>query len=155
VALQALLAVKLAEPSAVSEQGKSTHQEVVMDLENIFDAIEEMREKANVSAVYGEPVQVGERTIIPVADIKYGFGLGYGEGSAGEDEEEELETRGQGGGTGGGVAARPVAVIEVSDEGVQIKSVTDEGRIALAGIFTGVWLIFWTAVTLKAIFGKN
>ncbi len=125
-----------------------------MDLENIFAVIDDMRDKASVSAVYGEPVQVGERTIIPVADIKYVFGLGYGEGPAGDDEDEETAS-GQGGGTGGGVAARPVAVIEVSDAGVQIKSVTDEGRIALAGIFTGVWFIFWAAVTLKAIFGKN
>lgn len=128
-----------------------------MDLEKIFDAIDEMRENASVSAVYGEPVQVGERTIIPVADIKYAFGLGYGEGPAGDDEDEDEEpvAGGQGGGTGGGVAARPVAVIEVSDAGVQIKSVTDEGRIALAGIFTGVWFIFWAAMTLRAIFGKN
>ena len=107
-----------------------------MDLENIFAVIDDMRDKASVSAVYGEPVQVGERTIIPVADIKYVFGLGYGEGPAGEDEDEEPAASGQGGGTGGGVAARPVAVIEVSDAGVQVKSVTDEGRIALAGIFT-------------------
>ena len=128
-----------------------------MDLENIFAAIDDMRDKASVSAVYGEPVQVGERTIIPVADIKYVFGLGYGEGPAGEDEDEDEEpaASGQGGGTGGGVAARPVAVIEVSDAGVQVKYVTDEGRIALAGIFTGVWFIFWAAVTLRAIFGKN
>ena len=128
-----------------------------MDLENIFDTIDQMREKASVSAVYGEPVQVGERTIIPVADIKYAFGLGYGEGSSGEDEDEDEEpiAGGQGGGTGGGVAARPVAVIEISDAGVQVKSVTDEGRIALAGIFTGVWFIFWAAMTLRAIFGKN
>jgi uncharacterized spore protein YtfJ len=125
-----------------------------MDLENIFAAIDDMRDKASVSAVYGEPVQVGERTIIPVADIKCVFGLGYGEGPAGDDEDEETAS-GQGGGTGGGVAARPVAVIEGSDAGVQIKSVTDEGKIALAGIFTGVWFIFWAAVTLRAIFGKN
>ena len=51
-----------------------------MTLEDMFQAIEDMRNKANVSAVYGEPVQAGERTIIPVADIKYGFGLGFGEG---------------------------------------------------------------------------
>ncbi len=126
-----------------------------MDFENIFAVIDDMRDKASVSAVYGEPVQVGERTIIPVADIKYVFGLGYGEGPAGEDEDEEPAASGQGGGTGGGVAARPAAATEVSDAGVQVKSVTDEGRIALAGIFTGVWFIFWAAVTLRAIFGKN
>jgi uncharacterized spore protein YtfJ len=130
-----------------------------MKLEDIFKAIEDMRDKASVNAVYGEPVQVGERTIIPVADIKYGFGLGYGEGPASRDGEEEpsavTNASGQGGGAGGGIMARPVAVLEVSNDGVTVKPVMDEGRIAMAGIFTGVWFIFWVAKTLKAVFGRK
>jgi uncharacterized spore protein YtfJ len=126
-----------------------------MKLEDVFQAIEELRDKASVSAVFGEPVQVGERTIIPVADIKYGFGLGYGEGPTRAEEPEEPTDGGTGGGVGGGIAARPMAVIEVTDEGVRVKPVTDESRIALMGIFTGIWFIFWTAQTLKAIFGKK
>lgn len=134
-----------------------------MQLEDIFQAIEDMREKASVNAVYGEPVTVGAKTIIPVADIKYGFGLGYGEGAAegGEQEEPPPSGRGgpppggRGGGAGGGVAARPVAVLEITDEGVVVKPVVDEGRIAMAGIFTGIWFIFWAARTLKAILGKK
>lgn len=126
-----------------------------MKLEDIFEAIEDMRDKASVSAVFGEPVVVGERTIIPVADIKYGFGLGYGEGPAKSDEEEEPPVGSQGGGAGGGIAARPVAVLEITADGVYVKSVTDEGKIAMAGIFTGVWFIFWAAMTLKAILGKK
>jgi uncharacterized spore protein YtfJ len=126
-----------------------------MQLEDMFQRIEEMRDKASVSAVFGEPVKVGEKTIIPAADIKYGFGLGYGEGAPASDEQEEPPSGGEGGGIGGGIAARPVAVIEISDEGVVVKPVTDEGRIALTGIFTGIWAIFWIAMTLKAIFGKK
>ncbi len=126
-----------------------------MKLEDMFNAIEDMRDKASVGAVYGEPVEVGEKIIIPVADIKYGFGLGYGEGPATSEEGEEPAAGGQGGGAGGGIAARPVAVLEISDEGVRVKPVIDEGRVALAGIFTGIWFIFWAAMTLKAIFGKK
>ena len=126
-----------------------------MELEDIFQAIEEMRGKASVSAVFGEPVEVGEKTIIPVADIKYGFGLGYGEGPAKRDGDEEPPAGNQGGGAGGGVAARPVAVLEITGDGVKVKPVMDEGRIALAGILTGAWFIYWTAKTLKAIFGKK
>jgi uncharacterized spore protein YtfJ len=132
-----------------------------MKLEDIFKAIEDMRDKASVNAVFGEPVELDERTIIPVADIKYGFGLGYGEGPAGSTEDTPAETSdegafsSQGGGVGGGIAARPVAVVEVSEQGVRIKPVMDESRITLAGIFTGAWFIFWTAKTLKAIFGKK
>ena len=126
-----------------------------MRLEDVFAAIDETREKASASAVFGDPVEVGERTIIPVADIKYGFGLGYGEGPASSEEKEEPAGAGQGGGAGSGVAARPVAVLDISDDGIIVKPVMDEGRIALAGIFTGIWFIFWTALTLRAIFGRR
>jgi uncharacterized spore protein YtfJ len=125
-----------------------------MKLENMFDAIEEIQDKANVSTVFGSPVEVGDKTIIPVADVKFGFGLGFGEGPTASNEDAEPETSGQGGGSGGGVAARPVAVVEISDAGVVVKPVTDEGRIALAGILTGAWAIMWIALALRAIFGK-
>lgn len=126
-----------------------------MKLEDIFQAVEDMRDKASVNAVYGEPVSAGDRTIIPVADVKYAFGVGYGEGPTKSDEQEEPRTSGQGGGAGGGVAARPVAVLEITDDGVKVKPVVDEGRIAITGLFTGIWSIFWVAMTLKAIFGKK
>jgi uncharacterized spore protein YtfJ len=126
-----------------------------MKLEDIFQAIENMRDQASASAVYGEPVTVGEKTIIPIADIKYGFGLGYGEGPAELEEQEDPPSGSQGGGAGGGIAARPVAVLEITADGVTVKPVMDEGRIALAGILTGMWFILWAAMTLKAIFGKR
>ncbi len=126
-----------------------------MKLEDIFQAIQDLRDKASVSAVYGEPVTVGERTIIPVADIKYAFGLGYGEGRAPGEEQEESQAGGEGGGGGGGVAARPVAVLEITADGVTVKPVMDEGRVALAGIFTGIWTIYWLSKTIRALFGKK
>jgi uncharacterized spore protein YtfJ len=126
-----------------------------MKLEDIFQAIEDMRDKASVNAVYGEPVQVGDKTVIPVADVKYAFGLGYGEGPAQGDEQDEAQAGSQGGGAGGGVAARPVAVLEITDDKVKIKPVIDEGRIVLASLLAGVWSIFWIAMTIKALFGKK
>jgi uncharacterized spore protein YtfJ len=126
-----------------------------MKLENMFDAIEEIQDKANVTTVFGDPVEVGDKTIIPVADVKFGFGIGFGEGPTASKEEEESETSSQGGGSGGGVTARPVAVVEISDTGVVVRPVSDEGRIALAGILTGAWAIMWIALTLRAIFGKK
>jgi len=126
-----------------------------MKLEDIFDAIEDIRDKASVNTVFGEPVVAGDKTIIPIASIKYGFGFGYGEGPTEDEGEQETESLGQGGGAGGGVAAHPVAVLEITDEGVVVKPVTDESKIALAGILTGAWSVFWLAKIIIAIFGKK
>lgn len=117
-----------------------------MELEDIFKAIEDLREKGSVRAVYGDPVTVGEKTIIPVADVKYGFRLGYEEGP-----EEETEADGQ---ASGGVSSRPVAVLEITPEGVQVQPLMDENRIAMLGMFTGIWSIFWVAKSLLAIFKR-
>lgn len=63
-----------------------------------------------VGAIFGEPVRIGERTVIPVA--KLGFGFGSGGGVPGQREEE-------GGGGGGGGGTRPLGVFEVSDTGTR------------------------------------
>lgn len=36
---------------------------------------------ASIKNVFGEPIKAGEKTIIPVASIAYGFGGGYGNGN--------------------------------------------------------------------------
>jgi uncharacterized spore protein YtfJ len=96
------------------------------------DAIAElarMPEHAGAGTCFGMPVSAGDRTVIPVAEVMYGFGFGWGtagtEATAGEDF-------GSGGGGGGGSKARGVAVIEVSPGGVQIHPVRDRTAIALA-----------------------
>ena len=126
-----------------------------MELEEIFEAIEDLRDKADANAVYGEPVTVGDKTIIPIADIKYGFGFGFGAGPTERDEQDDDEPAGHGGGVMGGVAARPVAALEITDDGVMVRPVEDGGKIALAGMLTGAWAIFWLAKIFIAIFGKK
>lgn len=72
-----------------------------------------LRESAGVRSVYGDPVAAGDRTIVPVARVAYGFGGGYGSGeSTGggfEAERGEASGRideageaGEGGGLDGG-----------------------------------------------------
>ena len=57
---------------------------------------------ASVRNVYGDPVDVGGRTVIPIARVSYGFGAG---GGARGNEEAESERDGSGGGAG--MSARP------------------------------------------------
>ena len=56
--------------------------------------------RAQVSTVFGEPVQRDGLTVIPVAKARFGFGGGGGSGSREGDE-------GSGGGGGGGGASQP------------------------------------------------
>lgn len=96
------------------------------------DAVAElarMPEHAGAGTCYGMPISAGDRTVIPVADVIYGFGFGWGSGG---NEAAAGEDYGSGGGGGGGTRARGVAVIEVSPGGVQIHPVRDRTAIALA-----------------------
>ncbi len=131
-------------------------------IQGLLDTVAELKEKADVNAIFGEPVTVHERTIIPVAKVGYGFGVGFGVGydsTSGDDEDEgenEPEaTEQMGGGSGGGVQARPFAVIEVTPDSVRVESIVDEQKLALGALLLTAWGIFWTACTLIAIFAAR
>jgi uncharacterized spore protein YtfJ len=68
---------------------------------------------AQSSLMFGEAVQRGDTTVIPVARIVYGFGLGGGQGKGQRGSEERREGGGSGG--GGGVIGEPVGYIEIRD----------------------------------------
>jgi hypothetical protein len=61
--------------------------------------------RASVKAVFGEPIERGDLTIVPVARVRWGFG--GGSGTSGGDAEAA------GSGGGGGVAADPAGYIEI------------------------------------------
>lgn len=90
---------------------------------------------ANVNAVYAEPVETNEATIIPAAEVVSlaGFGVGSGYGINEEGETKEKNVGGGGGGGGGGrVLSRPVAVVIADEDGVRVEPVVDPTKIALA-----------------------
>ena len=70
-------------------------------LEEVFRSIVD---HAGAKTVFGEPVSVPGRTIVPVAKIRYGFGGGSG----GRAENQ------RGGGGGGGFVGRPLGFVEVT-----------------------------------------
>lgn len=134
-----------------------------MELNRLFDFLEQIYQKANVKTAFGEPQTIGERTIIPVARVGYGLGLGFGEGekpaepfgSPQDREEGEVEAAGAGGGGGGGGMAAPIAVVEVTDEETKVIPITDSTKIVLAGIFLAAWNIFWITRTIRVLKGRR
>lgn len=120
-----------------------------MELERLFETLESLREKARVEAVFGEPEKIGEKTIIPIAQVGYGFGMGFGEG-----EGEEAPT-GRGGGGGGGVSAKPIAVLEVTPEETKLTPVVDSTKLFVVRTVMVAWGILWITRALARIFDRK
>jgi uncharacterized spore protein YtfJ len=79
--------------------------------------------RAQVSTIFGEPVQREAVTVIPVAKARFGFGGGGGAGARESDQ-------GSGGGGGGGAVVSPVGYIEVRDSGAEFKRISTARDLA-------------------------
>ena len=79
-------------------------------------------DKANVSTVFGDPVERAGITVIPVAKARFGFGGGGGGGARGGQE-------GSGGGGGGGAVVSPVGYIEVREGTAQFKRISSSADL--------------------------
>jgi uncharacterized spore protein YtfJ len=89
--------------------------------------------------------------VITASEVSVGLGYGYGVGGGTQpeatqapsdgEEQSTSEGFGSGGGGGGSAMARPVAVIHVSANGVDVEPVFDLTKVALA-FFTLIGSIF-------------
>jgi uncharacterized spore protein YtfJ len=83
-----------------------------MNIQELLVKISErLSATASVKNVYGDPVTAGDRTVIPVASVRYVFGGG---GGAKGDLRE-----GEGGGGGGKVSAKPCGALEITPRGTR------------------------------------
>jgi uncharacterized spore protein YtfJ len=118
-------------------------------VEDLVGKVSQVHERASVKTVFGDPIQIEGRTVIPVAKVGYGFGVGMGRGGL------EKEGSGEGGGGGGGLSVRPVAVLEVKDDAVRVKPIPDVTRLAMAGMALAAWSVFWITMTIRAAMRKR
>lgn len=77
---------------------------------------------ARAGAVFGDPVEKGGVTVIPVAKIRYGFGGGSGSDTKDEGEGSKHD---EGSGGGGGLTASPLGFIEVREDSAEFKPIND------------------------------
>lgn len=77
----------------------------------------------DVSLVYGEPIELANKKVLPVAKALYA--VGGGGGYSGESEKS------QGEGGGGYIAIKPVGVYEITSEKVMFKPVIEFRWVAL------------------------
>lgn len=80
-----------------------------------------VQSSAKAETVFGEPVIVGERTVIPVARVDYGVGVGGSEDAA---------AHGLGGGAG--LRAMPIGALEITGTGTRFIRFVHPLRSGLA-----------------------
>ena len=109
------------------------------DREEILAAIKGTHDSLNVRRVYGDPIQVDDSTIIPVAKVAGGAGGGGGSGTDGSDSS------GEGFGTGFGMGARPVGVYVVKDGEVSWRRAVDAQQVValVAIVALAVVAVVW------------
>lgn len=98
--------------------------------------VERVGGRASVKAVFGEPIQRGELTVVPVAKVRWAFGGGAGTGPA--------ETEASGSGAGGGVMADPAGYLEIHG---------DEVRFRPVAMFPSPALVIAGGLTAAIVFG--
>ncbi|RYY93812.1 MAG: hypothetical protein EOO11_19070 [Chitinophagaceae bacterium] len=115
-----------------------------MNNENLIGELaSRVAQDATVKHVFGDPIRVGDKTIIPVARITYGFGGGSGAGSRTRrnnlGEGGDGRPQGEGAGGGGGIMARPRGVYEVSARATRFVPTRPFGPV-LMGVAIGFLL---------------
>ena len=119
--------------------------------DKLIDRIGDVQSKATVRTVFGDPMEVHGRTIIPVAKVRFGFGMGMGRGKDKDDERhDDGRPHATGGGGGGGAVIRPLAVIEISEGRTKVTPIVDMTRLSLAAIALAAWGVFWLGRTLRS-----
>jgi uncharacterized spore protein YtfJ len=120
-----------------------------MTIGDVLNAItERLHSTAHVKTIYGEPIVAEGKTIIPVAEVKYGFGGGGGQqgGTSNLEGRPAIEAAGAGNqsetrngmGGGGGISVRPLGVVEVSSNGTRYISFREGRKIALSLLAGGL-----------------
>jgi uncharacterized spore protein YtfJ len=80
-----------------------------------------VQSSAKAETVFGEPVTIGERTVIPVARVDYAVGVGGGH----DDDAHGL-------GGGAGLRALPVGALEITGSGTRFIRFVHPLRSGLA-----------------------
>ncbi len=91
--------------------------------ENINNIFEKLENFIKTKTVVGEPLTVGETTLIPFIDISFGLGTGGGGGT------DEKGSQGTGGGAGTGARMAPSAVLVIKGDQVQLLPIKKAGSL--------------------------
>ena len=104
----------------------------------IQEFVESLHSTATVKSVFGQPIQIEGKTVVPIAKVAYGFGGGFGtKPKFGESHPDEKQ---EGGGGGGGVKAFPAGALEITPSRtifVPLHGALRDCGLLLAGFVAG------------------
>lgn len=104
-----------------------------MSTQELMDGLmEEFRKVATTETIVGEPITLGEATVVPLIRLSVGVagGGGHGEGTV---QDAPTQGRGAGEGGGGGVKVEPAAFIVMRGGEIEILAAPGKtGRLAEA-----------------------
>ena len=89
--------------------------------ENLNAIFENFEKFISTKTVVGEPVQIGNTTLVPFIDVCFGAGTGGGDGN------DERGCKGVGGGGGGGAKISPAAVLVIQGDRVEMLPIKKGG----------------------------
>jgi len=112
----------------------------------------------NVDVVLGEPQDSEGRVYIPMFDVRRVSGAALRIMDAGKHSKHkgsaETETIMEGE-ESVHLQTRPLAHIEVSAEGVQIRPVLDRKRILVGAVLLSSWIVGWVSAALLSAFRRK
>ncbi|MCX5993717.1 MAG: spore germination protein GerW family protein [Chloroflexi bacterium] len=98
------------------------------DIENMVKTtISQIEKVLSSKTVVGEPITVGETTLIPLLSMGFGFGAAGGAGKT----DSKSGNEGLKGGTGGAGGMRPIAIIVIDKDGVRIEPIKSSVAAAI------------------------
>ncbi len=90
-----------------------------MSFQNFIDTLlEKMKTTIKTESVVGDPITVGEITIVPIAKVTFGFGAG--------GEDLDTKNKGFGGGSGGGATITPIGFLIIKNGEVNLVPVHEK-----------------------------
>ncbi len=126
--------------------------------ELIQQITEQVHKNANVRVVFGDLIDKGEITIIPVAKVIVRGGGGGGKGPQNQSPEPQTEDKPQENKTGHGmglgleISTTPLGYIHIKNGEARFKEITDTTKIATNGmIFAGFMMFMFARIVIFAM----
>jgi len=111
-----------------------------VEIQRILQSLmERLQGRAGITTVYGDPITAEGRTVIPCAKLAFGFGGGSEIRRVEARDQEHAAGEGQGG--GGGIACKPIGVVEITPAGTRFIPFEDTRKLVaalLAGVVVGI-----------------